>query len=56
MRGTGMPWADSKIICARRQVTTDPELRRRIRNNRLPSALVISRIPTRSATPPACCD
>jgi hypothetical protein len=50
IRAAGMPWADSKIICARRQVTTDPLERRRIRSSRLPSALVISRTWTRSAT------
>jgi hypothetical protein len=37
---------------ARRQVTTDPELRRTIRSSRLPSSLVMSRTRTRSATLP----
>jgi hypothetical protein len=32
-----MPWADSSIICARRQVTTDPLSRRTIRTSRRPS-------------------
>jgi hypothetical protein len=49
---TSMPWALSSTIWARRQVTTDPELRRTIRSSRLPSWLVISRTWTRSATPP----
>ena len=35
-----MPWAESSTICARRQVTTDPESRRTVRNSRLPSSLV----------------
>jgi len=56
MRGTGILRADSRAICARRQVTTEPELRRRIRNSRLPSSPVISRTPARSATPPPCCN
>lgn len=46
---TSMPWADSSTICARRQVTTDPESRRTVRNSRLPSSLVISRTRTHSA-------
>src|SRR4030095_12925963 len=50
MAGTSMPCADSSTICARRQVTTDPELRRTIRSSRLPSSLVMSRTRTRSAT------
>jgi NAD(P)-dependent dehydrogenase (short-subunit alcohol dehydrogenase family) len=36
MRGTGMPWAGNNTICARRQVTTDPVERRRIRSSRCP--------------------
>ncbi|AXQ53994.1 hypothetical protein D0C37_04870 [Streptomyces koyangensis] len=47
---TGMRWADSSTIWARRQVTTDPVPRRTIRNNRLPSSSSISRTCTRSAT------
>ena len=47
-----MPWADSKTICARRQVTTDPLSRRTIRTRRRPSSLSISRTRTRSATGP----
>jgi hypothetical protein len=47
---TSMAWALSSTIWARRQVTTDPELRRTIRSSRLPSWLVISRTRTRSAT------
>ncbi len=39
---------DSNTIWARRQVTTEPELRRTMRNRRLPSSLVISRIRTPS--------
>lgn len=35
-----MPCADNNTICARRQVTTEPELRRTIRSSRLPSSLV----------------
>jgi hypothetical protein len=42
--------ADSSTIWARRQVTTDPELRRTIRSSRLPSSLLICRTRTRSAT------
>ena len=30
--GTSMPWADSRTICARRHLTTDPEDRRTILN------------------------
>jgi hypothetical protein len=33
---TSKPWAESKIICARRQVTTEPELRRTIREGGCP--------------------
>jgi hypothetical protein len=40
--GTSMPCADSSTICARRQVTTEPEPRRTVRSSRLPSSLVIS--------------
>jgi hypothetical protein len=36
IRGAGMLWAASRTICARRQVTTEPESRRTIRNSRLP--------------------
>jgi hypothetical protein len=49
---TGIPWALSKTICARRHVTTDPVERRRIRSSRWPSSSVISRTRTRSATGP----
>src|ERR1700739_1614710 len=45
-----MPWADSRIICDRRHVTTDPDERRTVRNNRWPSSWVISRTLTFSAT------
>jgi hypothetical protein len=41
--GGDMPCAESSTICARRHVTTDPDVRRTIRNSRLPSSLVISR-------------
>jgi hypothetical protein len=51
MAGTSMPCADSSTICARRQVTTEPELRRTIRSSRSPSWAVISRTRTRWATP-----
>jgi hypothetical protein len=44
-----MPWADSKTICARRQVTTEPVPRRTIRNSRLPSPGLSSRSPTLAA-------
>jgi hypothetical protein len=40
-----MPYADNSTICARRQVTTDPLLRRTMRL--LPSSLVMVRICTR---------
>ena len=50
--GTGMPWALNRTIWARRQVTTDPVGRRRIRRSRCPSWSVISRTRTRSATGP----
>jgi|GEM_PF-4387602 len=46
-----MPCAESRIICARRHVTTDPEDRRTIRNSFCPSSGSISRTRTRSATP-----
>ncbi|KAF5990264.1 hypothetical protein BOG92_054325 [Streptomyces sp. WAC00263] len=49
---TGMPCADSRIIWARRQVTTDPVPRRMIRSSRPPSSSSISRTRTRSATQP----
>jgi hypothetical protein len=52
--GTGIAWALSSTIWARRQVTTDPVERRRIRSNRWPSSSVISRTRTRSATGPFC--
>jgi hypothetical protein len=45
------PWADSSTICARRQVTTDPEDRRTIRNNRWPSSGSISRTRTLRGMP-----
>src|SRR3954466_9876933 len=44
---TGMPWADSSTICARRQVTTDPVPRRTMRSSRMPSSLLIGRTCTR---------
>jgi hypothetical protein len=48
--GTSMPCADSSTIYARRQVTTDPELRRTMRSSRLPSWLVMLPTRTRSAS------
>ena len=45
--------AESSTICARRQVTTDPESRRTIRSSRLPSSLVISRNCTLAAIDPS---
>ncbi len=45
-----LPCVDSRTICARRQVTTDPEPRRTIRSNRWPSSSSISRTRTLSAT------
>jgi hypothetical protein len=48
---TAMPGADSKTICARRQVTTDPLSRRTIRTRRRPSSSSISR--TARVRPPA---
>jgi hypothetical protein len=48
-----MPWAESSTIWARRQVTTDPELRRTMPRRRLPSSFDISLTRNRSlATPP----
>jgi hypothetical protein len=44
---TGMPWAESSTICARRQVTTEPLPRRTIRSSRLPSSSLIGRTCTR---------
>jgi len=44
-----IPCADSSTICARRQVTTEPELRRTIRSSRFPSSALISRSFTRAA-------
>jgi hypothetical protein len=49
---TFMPCADSSTICARRQVTTDPEPRRMIRTSRCPSSSSISRTRSRSVTGP----
>ena len=46
-----MPCADSRTICARRQVTTDPVPLRTIRSSRCPSSSSISRTCTRSAMP-----
>jgi hypothetical protein len=50
--GASMPCADSSTICARRQVTTDPEPRRTIRTSRCPSSSSISRTRSRSVTGP----
>ncbi|MGZ6961456.1 MAG: hypothetical protein ACXVLM_17300, partial [Ilumatobacteraceae bacterium] len=47
--GTSIACADSNTICARRHVTTDPDDRRTIDNNRRPSSIEISRTRTRSA-------
>ena len=44
-----MPCADNNTICARRQVTTEPLVRRTKRSSRLPSSLVIARNSTRPA-------
>ena len=44
-----MPWAESKTICERRQVTIEPELRRTARSSRLPSSFEIPRTLIRSA-------
>jgi hypothetical protein len=50
---TSMPCNDSNTICARRHVTTNPDERRTIRNNRFPSSTVTSRTRNPSlATPP----
>ena len=49
---TSMSCADSSTICARRQVTTDPEPRRMIRTSRRPSSSSISRTRSRSVTEP----
>jgi hypothetical protein len=43
-----MPCAESNTICARRHVTTEPELRRTIASRRLPSSFEISRTRNRS--------
>jgi hypothetical protein len=40
---TGIRWAESSTICARRQVTTDPVPRRTMRSSRLPSSMLIGR-------------
>ena len=53
---TVMPCALNSTICARRHVTTDPELRRTIRSSRLPSSLLMGRTPTRSAIAPPPCE
>jgi hypothetical protein len=49
---TSMPCTDNKTICARRHVTTDPELRRTIRSSRFPSSFETSRTrnPSRATT------
>jgi hypothetical protein len=49
---TSMRCAESSTICARRQVTTDPDDRRTIFRSRRPSSLLISRtlIPSRTST------
>ena len=49
---TLMLCADSRTICARRQVTTDPLPRRTIRTSRRPSSSSISRTRRRSLTRP----
>jgi hypothetical protein len=49
IRVASIPCADSKTIWARRQVTTEPLLRRMIRNSRLPSSLLIARTRTLAA-------
>src|SRR5437868_2832239 len=51
---TSTPCTDNSTICARRQVTTDPDERRTTRNNRLPSSFDTSptRKPSRATTPP----
>jgi hypothetical protein len=45
--GTSMAWAESRTVWALRQVTTDPLLRRTMRNNLLPSSLSMARTCTR---------
>jgi len=45
---TSIRCADNRTICARRHVTTDPDDRRTIFNNRLPSSFEISRTYRRS--------
>ena len=52
--GTSMRWADHNTICARRQRTTDPDPRRTIPSNLLPSTGVRSRTCTRSAIDQVC--
>jgi len=47
--GRRHPCAERSTICARRQVTTDPDVRRTIPNSRLPSSLLISRRTTLAA-------
>jgi len=49
----GICCAASNTICARRQVTTEPEPRRMIRKSRLPSSLLIERSSTRAAIVPS---
>jgi len=49
----GIRCAANNTICARRQVTTEPLLRRIIRSRRLPSSFVISRSSTRAAIVPS---
>jgi hypothetical protein len=49
---TGMAWAASRTICARRQVTTEPLLWPTIRSSRFPSESVIGRSSTCLATGP----
>ncbi|SCF60520.1 hypothetical protein GA0115258_10392 [Streptomyces sp. LamerLS-31b] len=51
--GTGIPWAESSTVWARRQVTTEPVPRRMIRSRLRPSSSSISRTRTGSATRPA---
>jgi len=47
--GSDMPCAESRIICARRHVTTDPDDLRTIRSSFCPSSGSMSRTRTRSA-------
>src|SRR4051812_2386809 len=49
IRAGVIAWAASSTICARRHVTTDPDVRRTIRKSRLPSSLEISRSVTLAA-------